>query len=111
MLITDSTPAALKQSQSRIVYIRKDHCMISRFLLAACLGLALHSFPLSAGPGDAWTARIDKRLERMRPSKDERKFDLIAWAPSLRDAIAAAKASNRPVFLFTHDGHINTGRC
>ena len=85
--------------------------MISRFLLGACLGFALHSFPLSAGTGDAWTARIDKRLERMRPSKDERKFDLIAWAPSLRDAIAAAKASNRPVFLFTHDGHINTGRC
>ena len=85
--------------------------MFNRVLLGACLCSALYTFSLSAGTGDTWTARIDKRLERMRPSRDERKFDLIAWAPSLRDAISAAKASNRPVFLFTHDGHINTGRC
>ena len=85
--------------------------MMNRVLLGACLGFAFHSSPLSAETGDAWTARIDKRLERMRPTKDERKFDLIAWAPSLREAVAAAQESNRPVFLFTHDGHINTGRC
>ena len=85
--------------------------MINRVRLGACLGFALYLFPLSAASTGTWNARIDKSLERMRPTKDERKFDLIAWAPSLRDAIAAAKATKRPVFLFTHDGHINTGRC
>ena|SRR5690242_16995023 len=101
----------MKQSAGTTVYIPKDHRMINRVLLGACLGCALYLFPLSAASTDAWTARIDKRLERMRPTKDERKFDLIAWAPSLRDAIAASRATKRPVFLFTHDGHINTGRC
>jgi hypothetical protein len=86
-----------------------------RFLLNACLGIAVahavSSFHVAAQPGDEWVGKIDQRLERMRPSKAETKFDLIGWAPSLREAMAAAKASQRPVFLFTHDGHINTGRC
>jgi hypothetical protein len=82
-----------------------------RILLSACLGFAVTSLPLPAESGESWAGKIDKRIERMRPTKDERKFDLIAWAPSLRDAVAAAKASKRPVFLFTHDGHINIGRC
>ena len=82
-----------------------------RILLSACLGFAVSPLPLLAESGESWTGKIDKRIERMRPTKDERKFDLIAWAPSLRDAIAAANASKRPIFMFTHDGHINIGRC
>jgi hypothetical protein len=47
----------------------------------------------------------------MRPNADETRFDLIGWAPGLRDAIAAAKYSHRPVFFFTNSGYINRGRC
>lgn len=89
--------------------------MVRRFILSGCLSIAVAyvaaSFELAAASGDAWSAKIDKRLDKMRSSKEERKFDLIGWAPSLRDAVSAAKTSKRPVFLFTHDGYINIGRC
>ena len=80
----------------------------ARVAANACL-FALASFPLVAGSAEAWVDRVDKRLDHIRPAKQ--KLDLIAWAPSLRQAVAAARSTNRPVFLFTHDGYINIGRC
>jgi len=56
----------------------------------------------------AW---IDRRIEAWQPTKDERRFDDIAWATDLRTAMKLAKQHNRPVFLFTHDGHMAIGRC
>jgi hypothetical protein len=79
--------------------------------LAFAIAGAVWPAALAEDAADAWVKKIDKRVARMRPSTDETRFDLIAWAPGLRDAIAAAKASGRPVFLFTNSGHINTGRC
>jgi hypothetical protein len=56
----------------------------------------------------AW---IDRRVEAWQPTKDERRFDEIAWAPDLRTAMKLGKQHNRPIFLFTHDGHMAIGRC
>ena len=56
----------------------------------------------------AW---IDRRIEAWQPTKDERRFDDIAWAADLRTAMKLAKQHDRPVFLFTHDGHMAIGRC
>jgi len=84
---------------------------LSSRTLALAIASVLAPAAMAEQAGDAWVKRIDKRVERMRPTADETKFNLVGWAPGLRDAIAAAKASKRPVFLFTSEGYINTGRC
>jgi hypothetical protein len=61
---------------------------------------------------DADLARwIDKRVEERQPPAADKRFDEIGWAHDIRAALALAKEHDRPVFLFTHDGRINTGRC
>jgi hypothetical protein len=54
---------------------------------------------------------IQQKAESCQATPDERKFDQIGWATRILDAEKLAKEHNRPVFLFTHDGRINTGRC
>ena len=56
----------------------------------------------------AWT---QERVRRWQPVSEERGFDKIGWAKDIRDALRLSKQHNRPVFLFTHTGRINTGRC
>ena len=45
----------------------------------------------------------------MKPS--ERKFDQVGWLTDIRAGLELAKKSNRPLFLFTHDGRMALGRC
>ena len=54
---------------------------------------------------------IKEKAEACQATPDERKFDQIGWATRILDAEKLAREHNRPVFLFTHDGRINTGRC
>jgi hypothetical protein len=57
---------------------------------------------------EAWVAaKVKERL----PSAADRRFDEVGWATDLRTAIKLGKEHNRPIFLFTMDGRINTGRC
>ena len=57
---------------------------------------------------DTWlrtrTTQLDARLS-------QRKFDSIGWASTIQGALDLAKRHARPVFLFTLDGHMDTGRC
>ena len=86
--------------------------------LAAMAGLCAAGFAAkekrntvsAVGDGEivAWVA---KRVEERQPSAQDRRFDEIGWATDLRTAIRLGKESGRPVFLFTMDGRINTGRC
>ena len=55
--------------------------------------------------------RVERRVREWQPTAEERRFDEIGWAGGVRKAIRLAKAHGRPVFLFTHDGHMNVGRC
>jgi hypothetical protein len=55
--------------------------------------------------------RIDRRIELWQPTKDERRFDDIAWADDIRAALKLGRENNRPIFLFTHKGRMNVGRC
>ena len=67
-----------------------------------------------AGPAAAQeldVGRIDKRVADWQPTRAERRFDDIGWAPDLCTALKASKAHDRPVFLFTHDGRMQVGRC
>ena len=56
----------------------------------------------------AW---VEKRARELEPAARERRIDEIGWASDIRQAERLAAEHSRPVFLFTHDGHINTGRC
>jgi hypothetical protein len=60
---------------------------------------------------DAVVAWADRRTTDWQPRRGERCFDEIGWARDIRAARKLAKEHQRPVFLFTMDGHINIGRC
>jgi hypothetical protein len=54
---------------------------------------------------------VEKTVAERQPRAEDKRFDEIAWVTDLRTAIKLGKESNRPIFLFTGDGRINTGRC
>jgi hypothetical protein len=54
---------------------------------------------------------VNQRAEQWQPTRAERRFDQIGWARDIQAAERLAKEHGRPVFLFTHDGHMATGRC
>jgi hypothetical protein len=56
-------------------------------------------------------AFVDRRVAQWQPTKDERMFDQIGWVDGILPAERLAKQTGRPVFLFTHDGHMAFGRC
>jgi hypothetical protein len=64
-----------------------------------------------AVPDSKVAAVVDERLAAWWLKPDERRFDQIGWAADLRTARRLAAESGRPVFLFTMDGRVNTGRC
>lgn len=54
---------------------------------------------------------VEERVRDWQPTPAERSIDRIGWASDLRTALALAREHHRPVFLFTHEGRIFTGRC
>jgi hypothetical protein len=54
---------------------------------------------------------VQQRVAELQPRAEEKRFDEIGWAKDIREALRLAKQHNRPVFLFTHDGRMNIGRC
>ena len=54
---------------------------------------------------------VEKRVQELQVTAEERRFDEIGWAKDIRDALRLAKKHGRPVFLFTHDGRMAIGRC
>jgi hypothetical protein len=58
-----------------------------------------------------WTPeRIQARIREIRDS-DTTGWRKIPWTPSLLDARKASRQEEQPLFLFTHEGNIDTGRC
>jgi hypothetical protein len=54
---------------------------------------------------------VRKRIAELQPKPEEKRFDEIGWAKDIREARRLAAEHHRPVFLFTHDGRMNIGRC
>lgn len=54
---------------------------------------------------------VDKTVAERQASAEDKRFDEIGWVTDIRTAIRLAKENNRPIFLYTGDGRINTGRC
>jgi hypothetical protein len=55
--------------------------------------------------------KIDRRVSDWQPTAEEKRFDQIGWCTSLLEAEKLARDHQRPIFLFTHDGRMNLGRC
>lgn len=55
----------------------------------------------------AW---VERKVESLKPTKDQRRFDEIAWTNSIVEAERLGRQHNRPIFLFTQNGRIETGR-
>jgi hypothetical protein len=51
-----------------------------------------------------------KAVEKLRDSA-ERRWEQIPWVPTLTEALAQSAREKLPVFLFTLEGNIRTGRC
>jgi hypothetical protein len=64
--------------------------------------------PTSEADLPAW---VEKTVQERQPTAAERRFDEIGWLTDIREAIRLAKQHQRPILLFTHDGHMAIGRC
>jgi hypothetical protein len=53
---------------------------------------------------------IHQHVEKVKTSEPTG-WAKIPWTASLLEARRLSKAENQPVFLFTHDGNLETGRC
>lgn len=76
--------------------------------LGVCLAMALAG---TVGAATLDSAAVDARAAQWQPTMRERVWEQIGWEKGLLPALATAKQTNRPVFLFTHDGRLEVGRC
>jgi hypothetical protein len=53
---------------------------------------------------------IQKQIEQIKDS-DTGAWRKVPWTASLLEARRASEREKQPLFLFTHDGNIETGRC
>lgn len=53
---------------------------------------------------------IRKTIERIKNSAD-RRWEQIPWVPTLMEARKLSAKEKLPVFLFTQEGNLRSGRC
>jgi hypothetical protein len=84
----------------------------TRFAPAIAAGLLILP-TLRAAPiaDDQVRSKVDDPVTDWWPKPEEKRFDQIGWASDLRAARKLAADHDRPMFLFTMDGRVNTGRC
>lgn len=80
-------------------------------LLAVSSRLPAADQPEPSIPDADLLSTVDERIEAWWPTADEKRFDEIGWAADLHEARRLAREHDRPIFLFTMDGRVNTGRC
>jgi hypothetical protein len=54
--------------------------------------------------------RVHQRVAQIRAS-DTDSWRQVPWTATLLDAGRAAVKESRPMFVFSHEGNIDTGRC
>jgi hypothetical protein len=65
---------------------------------------------LARGQGGDEVETTRRAIERVRDSAD-RRWEQIPWVPTLTEALEQSKREKLPVFLFTMEGNIRSGRC
>jgi hypothetical protein len=78
------------------------------FVLTTLMASACATGQVSDGNLPRW---VEKTVAERQPTAGDKQFDRIGWVTDIRTAIQLGKEHNRPVFLYTGDGRINTGRC
>jgi hypothetical protein len=86
----------------------KYQVLVPTFLLTAAAGARS---PSPAAPPDRNPSWVEQRVQQWQPTARERQWEKIGWASDIRTAERLAREHGRPVFLFTHDGHLGVGRC
>ena len=84
---------------------------ILRFAACGVLAIAGAVAAESWLKDDKLVDAVQKKVREIQPSREEKRFDEIGWAPSIVQARAISQKINRPMFLFTYNGNIDTGRC
>jgi hypothetical protein len=82
--------------------------------LAVFALLAMFAFPVlfaTASSDEEVASWVRDQVKALQPTPEDKRFDEIGWAKSIVQAEKLAHQHNRPVFLFTHNGSIGTGRC
>ena len=79
--------------------------VLGSILVSAC---ATGQSQVSDGKVLQW---VEKTVAERQPTAGDKQFDRIGWVTDIRTAIQLGKEVNRPIFLYTGDGRINTGRC
>ena len=72
------------------------------------LAAALAAMIVSTAKGDE--AAIRKQIERIK-EKEVNAWHKIPWTASLLAARRTSEREKQPIFLFTYDGNLETGRC
>jgi len=81
------------------------------------LGLSLLAATFLAAAAETWikddalVESVQERVRKIQPTRAERRFDEVGWANSILHAEELAARLNRPIFLFTYNGNMDTGRC
>jgi len=76
-------------------------------LAGALLAAAVETFLKD----DKLVTSVEEKVRKVQPTRAEKRFDEIGWAPSIVAGEAIAAKVNRPLFLLTYNGKIDTGRC
>jgi hypothetical protein len=89
-----------------------DAKLVRILTLPMAATMALAAPKTQFGPKDKAVAKwTNQQLQRTLVVSEERIFDKIGWADSLIKGEELAKQSGRPLFLFTYDGDLASGRC
>jgi hypothetical protein len=96
-----------QRSGSFIMTSRSFQCSVLVLILTACQATGDDKRMSFAELKET----VDRRVADWQPTADEKRFDQIGWCTSLLEAEKLAREHQRPVFLFTHDGRMNVGRC
>ena len=98
--------AMLAQRTSRLAILTAALALIS--VLAPIWGSAWADDKISDSKVVRW---VEKTVAERQPPPEDKRFDEVGWAADLRTAIKLGLEHNRPIFLSTGNGRINTGRC
>jgi hypothetical protein len=80
-------------------------------IATSCAALVAGGLAAAPGPPLDPAPAVDRIVEELAPTPEERRFDEIGWARDIRDGRRLSRESGRPLFLFTHDGRMAVGRC
>jgi hypothetical protein len=81
------------------------------------LGLSLLAVGFVVGAAETWikddqlVADVQEKVRKVQPTRAEKRYDEIGWASSILNAEEVAARTHRPIFLFTYNGNLDTGRC